>query len=406
MALTCALVATPAFASSAAGTPLSAAAKAERPRIAEAQWSGDAGLAAGRRQRVDVRAGRAKIAAKPRIRRLDGTRLATGRWTSPWVTPGFGFTELIPSWHARTPGTSSVIVEVRGRTAAGTRSSWDTVARWAAGKKPARTSYGVQSDDLGRLAVDTWQTSSPDGLNAWQVRFTLAKKPTAKRSPSLWAVTAMASRAPADAAAATSTPPRPGVGVELDVPDYSQMIHRGHSPQWGGGGQAWCSPTSTAMVLGYYGRLPGAGATAWVGAGHPDPWVDEVARRTFDHGYNGTGNWTFNTAYAARRTGAAYVTRLTDLARAEDYLRAGIPLVASISFRGGALTGAPISTTAGHLVVITGIRANGDVIVNDPAARTDGEVRRVYRRGEFEDAWLGGSGGIVYVITDAAHPVP
>ena len=84
----------------------------------------------------------------------------------------------------------------------------------------------------------------------------------------------------------------------LDVPAYSQMTHRGHFPQWGGGGQAWCSPTSLAMVLGYYGALPPA--PSWVPPGHPDPWVDATARAVFDHGYDGTGNWAFNTAYAAQ----------------------------------------------------------------------------------------------------------
>ena len=40
------------------------------------------------------------------------------------------------------------------------------------------------------------------------------------------------------------------------MPSYSQMVHSGHYPQWGGGGEAWCSPTSTSMVLAYYGALP------------------------------------------------------------------------------------------------------------------------------------------------------
>ena len=64
--------------------------------------------------------------------------------------------------------------------------------------------------------------------------------------------------------------PGPASGVVLDVPQYSQMVHRGEFSQYGGGGEAWCSPTSTAMVLGYYGRLPSASSYAWVGpAGRP-----------------------------------------------------------------------------------------------------------------------------------------
>ena len=45
-------------------------------------------------------------------------------------------------------------------------------------------------------------------------------------------------------------------------------------------------------------------------------------------------------------------------------------------------------------------------MVNDPAGRTDAAVRRTYDRAQLERAWLGGSGGMAYVIHDAAHPLP
>ena len=57
-------------------------------------------------------------------------------------------------------------------------------------------------------------------------------------------------------------------------------------------------------------------------------------------------------------------------------------------------------------MVIVGFTAAGDVVVNDPAARTRAGVRRTYDRAQFERAWLRGSGGLVYVIHDAAHPLP
>jgi len=46
------------------------------------------------------------------------------------------------------------------------------------------------------------------------------------------------------------------------------------------------------------------------------------------------------------------------------------------------------------------------VVVNDPAARSDPEVRKVYRRGDFEKVWLGGSAGVVYVIHPVGVPLP
>ena len=207
----------------------------------------------------------------------------------------------------------------------------------------------------------------------------------------------VASRLPRGGSVAVSGP-GPHVGTTLDVPSYSQMAHAGHYPQWGGGGEAWCSPTSTSMVLGYYGALPRAAAYRFVPTGHPAPWVDYAARKTYDAAYEGTGNWPFNTAYAARLAGHAFVTRLRSLREAETFIAAGIPLVASVSWGTGELTGAPVSSSNGHLLVIVGFTPSGDVVVNDPAAKTAAGVRRTYDRAQFENAWLPTSGGLVYVV--------
>nr|WP_281386017.1 peptidase C39 family protein [Nocardioides luti] len=216
----------------------------------------------------------------------------------------------------------------------------------------------------------------------------------------------MASRLPTVSSVTTSRPGRAARGVVLDVPRMSQMVHDGDYTEYGGGGEAWCSPTSTSMVLAYYDALPPATASAWVPQGHVDPWVDQAARATYDTAYEGTGNWPFNTAYAAPLAGHAFVTRLRSLREAEAFVVAGIPVVASISFGPGELTGAPISSTNGHLVVVVGFTASGDVVVNDPAAQRRAGVRRTYDRGQFENAWLPRSGGLAYVITDDAHPLP
>lgn len=356
-------------------------------------WDAPADLRAGSHPGLRVTAGRLAL--------RDG--VDSGVWTSPWATPGFDLTRLVASWSALTRGDSSIRVEVRGR-AGSTTSSWDTLAVWAAGDRyTRRTTQSGQDDDLGSVNVDTWVV--PGGVSAYQLRVTLTRAAGQAASPAVDTIGAMASLLPDVATVRTS---RPGVarGIVLDVPQYSQMIHRGEYPQYGGGGEAWCSPTSTSMVLGYYGALPKPKAYSWVKDGYADPWVDHAARMTYDYDYDGTGNWPFNTAYAANLAGHAFVTRLRSLREAERFIKAGIPLVASIAFDRGGLDGAPISSTAGHLVVIVGFTKTGDVVVNDPAAATNAGVRRTYDRGQFENAWVPRSGGTVYVIRDDAHLLP
>jgi hypothetical protein len=186
----------------------------------------------------------------------------------------------------------------------------------------------------------------------------------------------------------TSTSTPRGAAAVLDVPRLSQMTWRDV------GGLGWCSPTAVAMVLAHAGRLP------------PGTDIPTVARRVFDPAYDGTGNWPFNTAWAAGLADHAFVTRLLDLREAEAFVAAGIPLIASVAYRAGGLPGAPTHGTDGHLVVVRGFTGTGDVVTNDPAAPTERSVRRTYDRAAFERAWLGGSGGLVYVIHRDDQPLP
>ncbi len=397
-----------------AGPAATADAVAPPRYVAYHHWATGAQLATGRSRGVSVVHGRLRL-GHPRLHTtFQGTRYEGGRWTSPWVDPGFALTELVPSWEARTPRGTWIKVLVRGISEGGTRSSWDRIGAWASGDATIRrTTFGAQRDDLARVATDTWMANY-GGFASWQLRVVLYRKVGLTRSPRVDTVGAMVSQLPAVDRVTTSNP---GVasGVVLDVPRYSQMVHRGEYPRYGGGGEAWCSPTSTTMVLAYYDALPPRAAYAWVDRSYSDRVVDHSARMTYDYGYGGTGNWPFNTAYAATYTRRAFVTRFVSLTGVERLVKAGIPVVTSITFARGELHGAPIGASNGHLVVVVGFTASGDVVVNDPAASTDAGVRRTYDRGEFENAWLKrypsggtmrGSGGLAYVIRDGAHPLP
>jgi hypothetical protein len=365
------------------------------PQVSLTSWSSYRDLKAGTRRGLKLGRGQVSL-LKARPRTVAGRAYEAGTWTSPWAAPGFGATALIPTWEATTPGRSLVRVEVRGQAADGTTGSWDTMADWGRTNRPVqRTTYSGQTDDLGRVSVDTWYATS--AIAAWQVRVTLMRPRGSSLPVSLERVGGVAS---VDAGAARPTSaPGPAAGTVLDVPAYSQMVHSGHYPQWGGGGEAWCSATSTAMVLAYYGISP---TPTGIAPGHVDPVVDHTAKMVYDHGYDGTGNWAFNTAYAATLVGGdSYVTRLRDLREAEDWIAAGVPLVVSIAFGRNQLAGAPISASNGHLLVVVGFEPDGDVVVNDPAGATNAEVRRVYDRAQFERIWVAASGGTAYVIRNS-----
>ena len=390
---------------------------ASPPRyVAYHRWATGAELSGGSADHVVVDHGRISLDRPTAVRTYDGRRYQTGSWRSPWVSPGFALTELIPSWEATTPKGTWLQVEVRGISAGGTTSSWDTIAQWAAGDGTLhRRTLGPQTDDLGKVDYDTWESAY--GMASWQLRFRLYRAAGSSATPVVDTVGAIATALP-HVDSVTTSAPGPGRGITLPVPRYSQMVHEGEYPRYDGGGEAWCSPTSVTMVLAYYDALPTARETAWVNDAYADPEVDHAARMAYDYNYGGAGTWPFNTAYAASHAGHAFVTRFRSLGGVERMVAAGIPVITSLRFAKGELHNAPAATangSNGHLMVVVGFTAGGDVVVNDPAAATRKGVRRVYDRGEFEDAWLKrypsggtmkGSGGLAYVVRDDAHPLP
>ncbi|MGH2499581.1 MAG: peptidase C39 family protein [Candidatus Limnocylindria bacterium] len=332
------------------------------------------------------------------VRLTEGT--TAGSWTSLWATTAFGFSELVASWNADTPAGSWIEIAMQATPDGVRETAWYALGRWAYGDGDiARSSVNGQSDGDGTILTDTFRTHGQT-MRAYRLRVTLHRGAATMPTPALTLAAAVAS----DWRAARPLIPSPvgaAAGATLAVPPYSQEIHAGEYPQYDGGGEAWCSPTSTAMVLSYWGRGPSADELAWVDPRFADPQVDHAARFTYDQAYRGTGNWPFNTAYAARFGLRGFVTQLRSLAEAERFLAAGIPLVASITVGPNALPGFLFGQgTAGHLLVIVGVTAAGDVVANDPAATNNATVRRVYPRAAFERSWLLGSGGTVYVI----HP--
>jgi Peptidase_C39 like family len=341
------------------------------------------------------------VAVAPGMTEIVLDRPGGGTWTGPWLTPGFVFQHVIASWNGDTPPGTFIVVELQGRKPDDGDTGWYILGKWAFDDTTfERTSVGGQRDENGDVTVDVFTAGTP--LLSYRLRLTLTGSP--ESSPTIRLLTAIA-------ATGTGIPSIVSTAltgsVELEVPTYAQGIHAGEYPELDGGGEAWCSPTSTAMVMAFWGAGPTPVEMAWVSPDYADPWVDHAARFTFDREYQGTGNWSFNTAYAGHYGLDAFVTRLRSLQEAELFVHAGIPLVTSISVEPGALDGFQLPRgTSGHLVVIVGFTPEGNVIVNDPATDANDTVRRVYDRAQFEAVWIGGSGGVAYVITRPGVELP
>ncbi|HEY0700412.1 MAG TPA: C39 family peptidase [Micromonospora sp.] len=339
-----------------------------------------------------------------------------GTWTSPVTEIGFDASELIASWNAETPDGTWIQVEMQGTYNTGAHTPWYVMGRWASGDQDIRRStLDGQGDAWSSVWTDTFSVDDVSAgvmLHAYQLRLTLYRAPDQPHPPTVRMLGAMTSYVPARFTV-TPSAGRIAWGKELAVPRYSQNVHRGHYPEYDGGGQAWCSPTSTEMVVEYWGRQPSAEDTAWVDPTYPDPTVNHAARMVYDYEYEGAGNWPFNTAYAATFPGLeGRVTRLHSLDELEHFIAAGIPVVTSQSFLASELDGANYGT-AGHLFVVVGFTETGDVIVNDPASSSNDVVRHVYKRDQFETIWQrtkrinasgrvsSGPGGVVYLIKPA-----
>lgn len=339
---------------------------------------------------------------------VDGSgTYASGTWTSDWTPLSFPFAQLVSSWNSKTPAGTWVQSEVQPRFPDGHTGKWYVLGQWSYSDSDFhRTSVGGQGDADGYVAIDTF-VAKDHAPTAYRLRLTLFRRVGSKATPSVTRYSAIASDLTNQKNVFPSATTMSGTTIDLGVPQYSQEIHHGHYPEFDNGGEAWCSPTSTSMVVAYWGSAyaPTATETAWVDP-PVDPWVDFTARYVYDYHYQGAGNWPFNTAYASERGLVADVTQLHSLAEAETFVKAGIPLVASVAWESNKLTGG-IKSTNGHLLVIEGFTGDGTkVIVNDPASPTDADVKHFYDREEFERAWLPASGGIVYVIRPAGYPVP
>jgi hypothetical protein len=311
-----------------------------------------------------------------------------GEAVSPALRTDFGFTEAIASWNAETPPGTWIETQIKAQIA-GRWTKWFNLGIWAEdGSTIRRHSVRLQGDTDGFVAVDTLVLSGKKAppADAYQLKLRLFSANGAVPSVrNLSLAYSTAAQAPSTISAGN---PATWTGA-LAVPECSQEIY----PD---GGEVWCSPTSTSMVLGYWGDTRRC-----------EDREHEVVDGVFDWIYDGHGNWPFNTAYAATKGLEGYVARFTSLAQVEQWTAAGIPVVISYAWNKSELDGTSVASSNGHLAVVVGFDAAGNPIVNDPAEPAGNEaVQRTYDRAQLETVWQQSSGGTVYLMFPPGHAHP
>lgn len=335
------------------------------------------------------------VAVRKGALRLSDPQRRNGRYvgilTSPPVRTSIGFDTMIPSWEARTPPGTRVVMLVRVRYG-GRWSKWMNLGNYSAAGRSLSVS---PTHGNWKVSVDTIQSRHRERAGAYQYQLRLISNRRG-RTPVVRRFSTVASQVRNHGRFIDTGYLKRAWGKSLPLPRFSQYDYDR--------GAAWCSPTAMSMVLSYWGRRTNRG-----GWKRTPP---QTAPRVYDAGARLWGNWPFNTGFSGHLGLESSVTRFNSLQQVERWIDKGIPVIASIAwdnrYRDRRLDNASISrATYGHLLVIVGFTNNGNVIVNDPAASPRRAVRRVYKRGQFRRAWLnsdrwrgGRSDGVVYLV----HP--
>ncbi len=267
------------------------------------------------------------------------------------------FTEITPSWNSRTGRDSSVELLIRLRT----ENSWTpyiSYGRWSTDGN----NIGIkerETYELVRVTEDRIFVRDGRYGDAVQMKVILrGKNPKLK-------LLAFSTDAGEDESVEENY-----LRILEDIPMISQLAS-GHKDS-----HVICSPTSLTMVLKHFGKAVE---------------LNQVAAGTFDTGNEAYGNWPQNAAFAGEQGMRAYTKKCKSINTVKNFIARGIPVVASVCMQEKEeLDGAISAFPTGHLMVVVGFDIKDGteyIVVNDPAADSDAEVRKYYRLDQWVKVW-------------------
>ncbi len=312
----------------------------------------------------------AGLTAVPFSEGLFKTTGTAAELVSPALNPPEPFDRLVGSWNAAIPSSGTLILQAKIFLTGPGKRAWSPWFELGRRENGQFQSPGRQENSYGFVNADTLTLPRP--ASAFRYRVILRQPASASALLKLVAISV------SDGKMAAEKPFFQGPWVrEIHVAPRSQMTVQSKYSR------DICSPTSLAMVLSHWGEtLP----------------TRKVAELVQDKTSEIFGDWTFNTAFAGSGRLMGYFSYLDSLRALQDEIAAGRPVVTSISFSSGELSGAPIPKTNGHLVLVVGFTRTGDVIALDPAAPNAKSARRIYRRRQFRKVWLLHKRGAAYLI--------
>lgn len=308
-------------------------------------------------------------------RRIDAAafiNIPGGARTEPIEVPKFD--RLVASLNANIPDSAKVDLQARCLTADGW-TPWYMMLQVDGGHyKSAK----VPPNPYVMFDVDTLIIRSGDKASAFQLQIMTGETPFEKiglRSAGAAHYLQLSGREVFQKGVANDKPSA-AWGKTLDVAPRSQSSEDAKIAA------RICSPTSTAMALEYF---------------NIHKTTAEFAQAVHDSVSDLYGNWAANASAAGALAGEAFVARLDSFAEIENEIIQNRPVVLSHSWRQNELTNAPIAKSPGHLILVVGFTKEGDLVVNDPAARP-GSGRRVYARSEILRTWQLNAPGVVYLF--------
>lgn len=279
------------------------------------------------------------------------------------IQPGFSFSSLVLSANFQAADDGCLLLEAQVCC----NGEWSKFYKLGLLSAQFKRSFPAQKDAFGQVETDELCLSIPAEAYRFRLKFS--------SDISLSGLWACGVRKPFVYVGKEASR-LPGGSFCKEIEPISQM-QQNHADS-----RRICSPTSLCMAL----NALGFSVT-----------LNDLLCKVFDQTAAIYGNWTFNTAAAGALGAVSYVRRFSALEELKNFVTLQSLVVASIAYNEGALTGAPMSHTSGHLVVVRGWE-NGKILVADPAALTKEDVLRAYDAHQFAEAWLSNKQGAAYIV--------